>query len=228
MKKICMIFALAAILFACEEKEIPFYEGTTYLSFVTDISQDSTEVSFFFYPGEDKLDIPVEISLAGKLFDEDIPVRLTVVDSLSDAMENSYSLPENSVFRAGQVTDTLIVTLHKTPELEEASYHLVLALEETSDYFLGQKEYRNNKIIFTAKASRPEWWDATITNVYLGNYTQTKFELFMEVTGVGDLDGLSSSEIRALALKFKRYLKAQNPPIKDEDGNDMSVTVIGE
>ena len=51
----------------------------------------------------------------------------------------------------------------------------------------------------------------------------------MEVTGVGDLEGLSSSEIRALALKFKRYLKAQNPPIMEEDGKTpMEVTVIGE
>ena len=45
-----MIFALVATLLACEEKETPFYEGVTYLSFATDISQDSTEVSFFFYP----------------------------------------------------------------------------------------------------------------------------------------------------------------------------------
>lgn len=224
-----MIFALVVALFACEEKETPFYEGVTYLSFATDISQDSTEVSFFFYPGEDKLEIPVEITLAGKLFDEDVPVRLTVVDSLSDAEENSYSLPENAVFRAGLVADTLYVTLHRISALESERYHLVLALEETPDYLLGQQEYRNNEIIFTAKPARPEWWDATITNVYLGDYSQKKFELFMEVTGVGDLEGLSSSEIRALALKFKRYLKAQNPPIMEEDGTTpMEVTVIGE
>lgn len=51
----------------------------------------------------------------------------------------------------------------------------------------------------------------------------------MQETGVGDITGLSASEIRALALKFKRYLKAQNPPIYDEDNEeDMTVTVIGE
>ena len=151
-----------------------------------------------------------------------------MVDSLSNASESSYSLPENPVLHVGKVADTVQIMLHRIPELENERYRLVLALEETADYRLGPKEFRNNKIIFTAQPSRPEWWDAAMTSVYLGEYSQTKFEKFMEVTGVGDLTGLSSSEIRALALKFKRYLKAQDPPIKDEDGNDMSVTVIGE
>lgn len=228
MKKLYIFIFIIAILSACSEEDTTIYGGDSHLSFSTDISQDSLEVSFYFYPGEEDLMIPVELSLQGGMFRENTPIKLAV-DTSSSALETNYTLPENPVFRAGMVKDTIFIQLHKTEELENRSYQLVLTLEETPDYKLGPKTLRYNKTIFSAIPARPEWWDETITNVYLGKYSRAKFELFMVVTEVGDLTGMSPSEIRALALKFKRHLKAQNPPIYDEENKEnMTVTVIGE
>lgn len=52
----------------------------------------------------------------------------------------------------------------------------------------------------------------------------------MQVTGVGELKDLSESERWSLARKFKNYLieKAdEGNPVKDEDGSDMTVPVVG-
>ena len=230
MKRIYLyLFIFTCILFtACDKEDTTIYGGNTHLTFSTDISTDSLEISFYFYPGEETLEIPVPLSLQGMPFMEDTPVKL-IVDTVSTAKETNYALPKNPVFHANVVADTLWMELKKTDELESKSYTLVLTLEATRDYQLGPKALRYNKTIFSAIPTRPEWWNNTITNVYLGKYSRKKFELFMQETGVGDITGLSASEIRALALKFKRYLKAQNPPIYDEDNEeDMTVTVIGE
>ena len=94
----------------------------------------------------------------------------------------------------------------------------------------GQYEYTQNIIRFSDIIAPPEWWSQEIVDSYLGVYTEKKFRLFMKVTGVGDLSDLSSDDIWYLSRSFKYYLlemEEAGTPVVDEDGNNMSVPVIG-
>lgn len=70
----------------------------------------------------------------------------------------------------------------------------------------GQNIYTRKVVRFSSLISQPLWWDDVVTESLLGKYTETKFRLFMEVTGVGDLTELSESERWSLARQFKYYL----------------------
>ena len=68
MKRIYLyLFIFTGILFtACDKEDTTIYGGNTHLTFSTDISTDSLEISFYFYPGEETLEIPVPLSLQGR------------------------------------------------------------------------------------------------------------------------------------------------------------------
>lgn len=72
---------------------------------------------------------------------------------------------------------------------------------------------------------KPEWWDEAVEKSYLGTYSKTKYEAFMEETGIYDFGALEPSEKRHYAIVFKRALE-KNPRI-DEDNSVMAVTITG-
>jgi hypothetical protein len=74
---------------------------------------------------------------------------------------------------------------------------------------------------------RPDWWTSAVSSYYMGNYSEAKYKLFLEVVKV-DLDGADNSLIRHYALVFKRYLeerKAAGNPAREDDGTEMKVLV---
>ncbi len=97
-------------------------------------------------------------------------------------------------------------------------------------FFAGPFEFRFANIIFSDMVSKPSWWDDDVTDFYLGEYSEKKFKLFMEVTKVGDLSDSNESEIRSYAIIFKYYLikeKEEGRTVYEEDGSEMNVSVIG-
>ena len=87
--------------------------------------------------------------------------------------------------------------------------------------------YRKKIIRFSALKSRPLWWNDKITDEYLGPYTEKKLDVFMEITGVGDLTGLDENRIRSLAVQFKYKLieEAEKGNIIQDENGPMYKTV---
>lgn len=96
--------------------------------------------------------------------------------------------------------------LKKTALLDTKEVRLVIDIVENDVLKPGQNIYTRKVVRFSSLISQPLWWDDVVTESLLGKYTETKFRLFMEVTGVGDLTELSESERWSLARQFKYYL----------------------
>lgn len=58
-------------------------------------------------------------------------------------------------------------------------------------------------------------------------YTEKKLDVFMEITGVGDLTGLDENRIRSLAVQFKYKLieEAEKGNIIQDENGPMYKTV---
>ena len=230
MKKYILIALVALTAVCCTEEKIKTYSGGHYLSFLLNGQTDSTVTSFFFYPGEEELAVPVVLTLGGGPLSEDASYELEVVADKSNALSKNYKLTPYT-FRKGLVQDTAYITLLKSDELDTQEYRLVLQVKPGGMFELGQTEFRTSKIVFSAKASQPEWWDATVRSAYLGDFSEAKYQHFIIATdGEGAYFGeKEADEKRALALQFLYYLrdaKDSGSPIMD--GNvEMTIPVVG-
>ena len=230
MKKY-IIYILGLLFFvSCQEEKLDTFSGERYISFSKSVETDSVSLSFFFYPGKDRVIVPLEICLAGLPLEKDMDYKIEVNDKFTTAESKCFNLPENLVFEKGKIKDTVYVELINSPELKEKEVKLLLNIVENENFIPGAIPYRFAKIVFSDIISQPEWWDDDVTDYYLGDYSEKKFKLFMQVTGIGDLQGLHASEIRSYAIQFKYYLikeKEAGRTVYEDNGAEMEVSVIG-
>lgn len=223
MKKYFILLFGMLSLFACQEDELTIYKAVNYLDFVQNSKKDSLTLSFFFHPGKEEIQIPLELALTGDILKEDKEFKLSI-DESSTATEDDVIFPEKFVFKANKTVDTLYFSLKKSQKLESDTCKLVLRIEDNINFKRGIKEYSLRKIYFTSVVSKPLWWDEDIENFYLGEFTPVKYNLFCKVTGKNDLTDVNPSLIRQYALTFKRYL-IENPSY---DGDKLiEIPVIG-
>ncbi|MFR7809587.1 MAG: DUF4843 domain-containing protein [Butyricimonas faecihominis] len=112
---------------------------------------------------------------------------------------------DEMVFHKGMNVDSVFVVLKKTAQLEDAYCRVVLQIEPSEFFEVGETVYSQAKIYFTSAISIPGWWDETVNKYYLGGFTPKKYEIFCREVGVTDLTGVEEN-IYGYALKFKRYL----------------------
>lgn len=210
-------------LFSCSEDEIDVYGTVNYLTFDKNSEKDSLFVSFFFNPGKDEIKVPLILNINGPILNKDKVFNLSVDDS-STAESNDFILPKETVFKANKVSDTIFITLKKSPKLDNDTCSIFLKINDSDNFKKGIIEYCTKKIYFTNVVAKPLWWNDEIVNVYLGKFSAVKFNLFCEVIGISDLSDIKPSLIRSYSLKFKRYL-FDNPT---HDGEDLiTVPVVG-
>lgn len=157
-------------------------------------------------------------------------VNLSINPELTTAKADSYDLESKVTFRKDVLEDETFLILKKTALLDTREVRLVIDIIGNEELQPGQSIYTRKVIRFSSLISKPLWWNDVVEESLLGKYTEKKFRLFMQVTGVGELKDLSESERWSLARKFKNYLieKAdEGNPVKDEDGSDMTVPVVG-
>ena len=227
MKKIySLLIATFFLLVACEKDEIRIWDSGNYVQFV----EDSLTYSFFFYGTQEEIKVPLNMRLIGLPLANDAYVSLRVNKELTTAEPDSYELENEMVFRKDVLEETGYFLLKKTALLDTKEVRLVIDIVENDVLKPGQNIYTRKVVRFSSLISQPLWWDDVVTESLLGKYTETKFRLFMEVTGVGDLTELSESERWSLARQFKYYLikkEDEGNPVQDEDGSYMSVPVVG-
>ena len=220
---------------SCEKKEIELYGTDRYVYFTTEeegfhetnANSDSTNISFFFYI-EDDIQYPLEVGLTGAPLDKPATFKVVADTEKSDLPAELYEIPETFEFAAGQVLDTIHIRLKNDPRLLDRQYTLKIDIVDNENFKSHHGKNGRRILKISDIAEKPEWWtENPIEWNYLGEYSRLKYEHFMRATGISSLKGMDEGMIRVYSLKFKRYLENQDPAIIDEDGDPMSVEVIG-
>lgn len=240
MRNIILYLSFAALLFTACEK-IGLQENgndITYLSFVKDYTQDSAFVSFMLYE-KDEITFPVELKINGRVPTEDLEFRFSVVTDSTTLDAACYVLPEKYVYPAGKLTDTVYVQFSNAPELKEQIYRLWLSIDGMGHFEEGPRVNRMLKMIVCDRLNRPEFWKElpedevdVIGWYYLGEYSDKKYELLLEVNDFVDFGAASWAERRFMALKLKRYIEQYNAEhpndlLRDENGKLITVPIAG-
>ena len=209
MKKYILVLIALVSLYSCDERGIlENSNDVSYIYFTKNATNDSTSTSFFFYP-EGDISVPVAMSLSGKMFDEDCSFKLEVVKEETTLDAANYDISGDFVFHKDRVADTIYITFKNSEILSSEIRRVVFRIADI--------------------ASRPEWWDEDEWVIWanLGEFTIKKFELLIEANGgIPEITLDDSDVIRRCALTLKRYLEKYGPFI-DENGDEVSVPVIG-
>lgn len=227
-----ILYIAGIVLFVCcNESELMTYQGSNELSLSYGY-KDTLDFFFALHPGKETWRLGIPVRLSGYVVSSDRVYFASVVDTMTTAEVGVHYVPfqEKQIFRGSLAKDSLFVLVKRTPDLEEKSVTLGIAIYSSDDFVVSSKTNNRTIIRFTAQVARPEWWNLWHERYGLGIYSKKKYELFMEVTGESDLDymnreDLSFSEMRALVLQFKYWL-FDHPQI-DEDGSAMRVKVVG-
>lgn len=229
MKQVLLILGIYCLFSACEREHIMTYGNDAYVQFTSNVA-DSVEFSFTFYPNRDTIEYGLDVKLVGHPADRDRVYKVVVVEDYTTASSKHYILPESCVVGKDDVESKVALKLVKTPDLQTTPVRLALRLEPTGDLMVGETTCAARIIWINDKISKPSWWNSTIQNSYLGTYSDKKYRLFIEVTGVGVLDPDDAIDCRLNALILKKYLKEQEDIdiVYEDDGfTKMTVTVIG-
>ena len=224
-KIIVIALSLVTFLIACEKDEIDLYSGENYIYFERE-SENILEYSFSFHPGVDVDTIPLVVKLIGNIADYDRKIELQIVDTGTTATDSDYSLPAEIVFRAGSNKDSIPLVLYNSEKLKETKLKLSFAINDAEELLCGPMDNKYAEIIFSDMISRPEWWDEVVVNSFLGTYSDTKYRLFIEATGIADMTNLSESEMRAYSMILRDFLKKGREEGKefiDENGEPINV-----
>ena len=229
MKYCIVIIILLTVFGACSKDSLETYSADRYLYFSNKNAEDSVNTSFFFYPGATELEIPIEVSFAGRPITTDLDYELMIDSDMTTASSADYTFETKKVWKANRNKDTIKITLHKTSALDNQVVRLTLRVKENDNFRVGPKPNSLYRVVFTSQAVRPSWWTDRIVNEYLGAYSEAKYQQLIIATGVSDLENKSATELRYYALKLKYHLqkaKDEGNPIMDGD-YEMSVPVKG-
>lgn len=230
MKQILLILGILYLFSACEREHIMTYNSDAYVQFTKSVT-DSSEFSFTFYPNKDTVEYGVRVKLVGLPVDREREYKVVVVDDYTTAAPGNYVLPERCVFEKNEVQSVIALKFIKTKNLQTTPVRLALRLEANENFKVGETAYSACIIWMNDKISRPAWWNSTIQNSYLGDYSDKKYRLFIEVTGQGVLDSTDPVACRYHSLIFRNYLKDQeemgNIVYEDDGYTKMTVSVIG-
>ena len=170
--------------------------------------------------------------LKAKLYDMEYPAKSGVhFEALSE--NNTWILPANQNKLSLQV-----VVLRNDEALQKNAHKLVLALQPSKDFELGEQKKLFKTIVISDKLERPTRWkeDSWEVQTYLGAWSETKHRLLIDVTGqkwdndflyymLYDFD--AELERDYYLTKTKKFLAeynanpANNPPLKDENGKEV-------
>ena len=248
-KNILLILLLTVILGACDKREIEIFTDGNEIYFekfyIDEVypglaQADSTVASFFFYPDETQdIEASLTLLLSGDTLKEDQKFQLKVVEEETTANPDEYTIDPEYIFHANTISkdsndirDVIDIKFHRSDRLESmpAGVTLVVEIVPNENLKLGQIERTRAKIILTTATIRPSWWGDEVTDNLLGEYSGTKYKLFLNEI---DKNAEMSEELiqkrpdRAiqLTLEFKNWLLQQDPVIMDEDGEPMQVAL---
>jgi hypothetical protein len=234
MKKRIIYLSLVGLLCsiaACREDKIMLYNDANYIQF-TGYAVDSMTCSFLAYPDRNELSFPLSVEVVGLSSNRDREYKLSVIESYTNAPEANYRLPDKFAMPAGKVVDTCYLTIRRTAEISRKALRLSVRLEETTDFKVGQTDKASAIIYISDVISKPDWWTSSVTSSYLGEYSDAKFRVFIQVTGVSEFDSADIVALRTYTLMLKNYLQQQKDKggayiVREDDNTEMTVAYYG-
>lgn len=223
------ILVLLLSLFACKQQEVMMFEGENYIQFNKSI-KDSLTCSFLSDPDADFKLFPIVMDVVGKPSPNERKVKLSVINELSTANSSHYKIDQEATFRANRVSDTLWVKVFNTPDLKNKAVKIVYTLQNNNDFKVGEFNYSIGVLYFTNRLARPAWWNEDVVDDYLGEYSDKKYQLFIDLTKKVDIDPDNSVEVLECTMLLKNYLLRQKDighTVYEEDGTEMEVYFIG-
>lgn len=240
-QNIYLLIAVLCLLSSCQKEGVTEYDSSMHYIYIPSVEKNIKDInlktfSFKHHVGVDDYEIQFPVKLAGYKLDEDKIFRVEVVndEEATTASSENYTLPREQIFHAGVFEDVVKVILHRTAILAEKEVKITFRLVPNENFkladYMGDVYYNyaaksiTATVTFSDKISKPEWWNTRITNLFLGEYSDKKYQYFIESTNVSDLTGLGYTEIRELALKFKKDLELHDDWL-DENDNPITVPV---
>lgn len=242
-----MLVCGATLLFdSCQEEGLGVNSNdVSYISFNKKMTTDTTRVCFQFYGLEEGSDVkvaqvPIEVSICGKVQDEDLEFTLSIDTAISTLPESQCVLPEKCVFKQGQLLDTIYVKLKNSEALAKKIQLIALRINAEGEVREGITIHSRAIIAVTDRLFKPDWWalldiyDGTYSSVesyYLGVYSDKKYLMFLEELQKDNVvfDGTDKQVLRKYALRLKytlKRLKEEGNPVLVE-GVEITVPVGG-
>lgn len=230
MKRISAIIILCCLLYGCSKDAVDKFADASYILLANSGSDTSgikpVEYSFAFHPGVDIDTVPVLIKLMGRLSDQDRIVSVTVDEAGTTAIPADYDLPSPVLLRAGKHVDTIALVLHKSDRLLTQKFRIRLVINENEHFLPGPVANRQIDITFSDMIAKPSWWNSVVETNFLGAYSDTKYRLFIEATGIADMTDLSETEQRAYAIIFRDFLARgrENGEVYEDENGQINVS----
>lgn len=233
---------LVGVLTACDKQDIGSFSDRSEIYFEKFYTNaihpgteqaDSTVASFFFYPdGTPDIEAALTVLYSGIPLTEDGHFQLRVIDSLTTASPEEYTIDPEYIFHAGgtvdsvnkDIRDVIKIKIHRSQRISDGTdVFLFLEMVPNDRLVWGQIERIRARICITTVAVRPGWWTDEVTNNLLGRYSQKKYKYFLnhidkEARMNADLIKEHPDEAIQLTLQYKEWLMKQNPLLEDEYG----------
>lgn len=200
MKKI-KIYLFTALLLptlaSCEKDIRAFDNGTNYIHFnmpfVLDrYSRPTTErvdSIFYSFALDDKsvttYTFKVPVNTVGLASDVDRPYRVEIDTEQTTATADDWSpsILDDLSIKAGELRDTIFLTVNRNPGIADQWHTIVLNMLPSDDFTLGVASLQSARISFTDMLIPPDWWD--MWDGYFGEFVKEKYLKWQEIYYLG-------------------------------------------
>lgn len=229
MAGISVCTALAA---GCEEQELPTFDTSTHYVHFEKTWDEVTRFSFRLNPGNDEYLMKIPVTLIGTCLSESAEYAVSIVTQddpfvandgtryATTASDAVYDIVSHS-FSPGVYSDYLEIRLKNAPELQEEKC-IVLRIGSNGNFIQGPVQYLTSILYVSDIISRPAWWTDNFADLFLGTYSDIKYEHFIIATGLTDIpEDMPVAEISAYVRMFIYYLRekdAANETVYEADG----------
>ena len=243
-------FCCSSFFISCEEKGLMVNDNdVSYIIFAKDMTKDTTTVSFKVYNEGEVPEIPLEVSVYGKVQDKDLKFSVSVDEDRTTLPANLYELPTECLIEKGQLTGCVCINLKNSEILSTNTLILALKIDEKEEVREGARQYSRAIVTVTDRLFKPSWWSVadtggadtplnSVEEYYLGIYLEDKYKMFLDELKKDDMvfDGKNKQVLRKYALKLKNTLKDINAeraaqglgPLVDEKTQlEITVPVAG-
>ena len=234
---------LLIVLGSCSQEDLVNYDQSTRSLYIpTEMKDeiggtiegiDSTYFSFKQYADITDCEIRFTVILNGQQLEEDQTYRLEIIKEKTTALPEDYTVELEQTFHAGVWSDYLSIKLHRTAHLADEKVRLAVRLVPNENFGVGSyigdpywptvRESISCSVTFCDMLSQPDWWDDTITSRFLGEYSDAKYARFIESSGITDITGYTSTELRLIVQQFSKDI--QENGWTEDDGSLMEVVM---
>lgn len=186
---------------------------------------DSLNFSFATYSeSTTEMTMDIDVCVMGPVSDHDRTATVGVIDSLSTASADLYTLPTSVVVKAGESKGVLPITMKRSALLQEKSVKLYIKVQPSADFGVGVNEENHLLVIWNDMITRPTNWDQL--QEFFGEYSTTKYRFMIAHAGgitEFDADKMSWAELQSYKIKLVNALNQYNEehpdaPLRDENG----------